>query len=112
MQIRHIPKHLLSAAAVVGFLGASGASLAAAGVAEAQAPDMPCPGNIAESLVIQGCLPSTSPPADELDLRGPDEVPKLYGIPCTGANTGTCIGLSRLPSADAPEPDTSVRNSQ
>jgi hypothetical protein len=34
----------------------------------------------------------------------------LYGIPCTGKNTGRCISLSRLQTATAPVPDTTVRS--
>ncbi len=111
MRLRHRSTHFLPAAALASFIGCAGASLATAATAQAQVPDMPCPGNVSESLVIQGCLPSVDPPADGLDLRGPNQVPKVDGIPCTGSNTGTCIGLSRLPSAEAPEPDTTVRQS-
>jgi len=112
MKTRQSPKRRLSVAALMSFACVTGASLATAANAAAQVPDMPCPGNVAESLVIQGCLPSTQPPADELDTRGPNQVPKVHGIPCTGSDTGTCIGLSRLPSAEAPEPDTSVQQSR
>jgi hypothetical protein len=109
MQRRVSSHRLVSAAAFLGLISsASGFAVATATVAGA---DAPCPGNETQSVVVQGCLPSTQPPADDLDLRGPDEVPTINGIPCTGSNTGTCIGLSRLPSADAPEPDTSVHQS-
>ncbi len=113
MNLRHLSQRLIPAAACLSIAGgAFGAAAAAASPAGANVSDMPCPGNVAESLVIQGCLPSTDPPADSLDMRGPDQVPKLRGIPCTGSNSGTCIGLSRLPSADAAEPDTTVRHSR
>ena len=111
MRIQTMSKRYLPAAALMGALCASGASLATAGTAVAQT-DTPCPGNETSSVVVQGCLPSTAPSPDALDQRGPNQVPKIDGIPCTGTNTGTCIGLSRLPSADAPEPDTSVQQSR
>ncbi len=100
-------------AALFASLAASAAGFAVATAADAGAnvSDMPCPGSVTEALVIEGCLPSTDPSADSLDMRGPNQVPEVNGIPCTGSNTGTCIGLSRLPSADAPEPDTSVQHS-
>ncbi len=113
MNLQHLSKRLIPAAACLsigaGALGRRDRRGLAGG--RHRSSDMPCPGNVAESLVIQGCLPGTEPPADSLDMRGPDEVPKVNGIPCTGDDTGTCIGLSQLPSADVPEPDTSVRHS-
>ena len=113
MNLRISSTRLVPAAALVSFAATTfGLAVATAAEAGAQVPDMPCPGNVSEALVIQGCLPSTNLPNESLDMRGPDEVPKINGIPCTGSNTGTCIGLSRLPSADAPEPDTSVQQSR
>lgn len=112
MFLQHLTKRLVPAAACVGIgAGALGVATAMASPAGADVSDLPCPGNVAESLVIQGCLPGTEPPSDRLDLRGPNQVPEINGIPCTGDDTGTCIGLSRMPSADVPEPDTSVRHS-
>ncbi|RDH74206.1 intersectin-EH binding protein Ibp1 [Mycolicibacterium moriokaense] len=110
MDFRLITKQFVPAAACLGFVG-FGAAVAAAGPAQAAVPSLPCPGNVSGSVVVQGCLPSTNASADALEMRGPNQVPKVKGIPCTGSNTGTCIGLSRLPSADAPQPDTSVRHS-
>jgi hypothetical protein len=112
VKLRHLSTRLVPAAACLSIGGgALATSIVMASPAAANSPGMPCPGNVAESLVIQGCLPSTDAPPDSLDMRGPDQVPKLDGIPCTGSNTGTCIGLSRLPSADVTQPDTSVRHS-
>lgn len=76
----------------------------AAPVAYAESPvsgDDPlvCPKTITGGIYIAGCLPSVNPPASTVDIRGPNQVPLLYGIPCTGTNFGKCIGLSRLPSA-------------
>lgn len=58
-----------------------------------------CPNTITGGIYIAGCLPSVNPPASKIDQRGLNQVPLLYGIPCTGSNFGKCIGLSRLPSA-------------
>jgi hypothetical protein len=110
MNFRLMTKQFVPAAACLGFVGFA-AAVTAAGPAQAATPSLPCPGNVAASVVVQGCLPSTQAPADSLDTRGPNQVPKVRGIPCTGSNIGTCIGLSRLPSPDVPQPDTSVRHS-
>lgn len=42
---------------------------------------------------------------------GPNQLPKINGIPCDGTNSGTCIGLSRQPNVAVPEPDTNVSQS-
>jgi hypothetical protein len=55
-----------------------------------------CPNALTEEIFVAGCLPSVSPPESAVDLRGTGELPTLYGIPCTGSNSGQCIGLSRL----------------
>lgn len=58
-----------------------------------------CPQTITGGIYIAGCLPSVRPPVNRVDDRGRDQVPLLYGVPCTGSNIGKCIGLSRLPTA-------------
>ncbi len=69
-------------------------------------------------IYFDGCLPSIDPPQAQVNQRGPDELPEIRGVPCDGTNSGTCIGLSRLPGgmpvqpdAVAPQPDTQVRSS-
>ncbi|BBX08226.1 hypothetical protein [Mycolicibacterium aichiense] len=102
---------LFAAAAIPAAVGQS-ASPAADPIAD------PCPTSETTQIYFDGCLPSIDSPSPEVNLRGPDQLPEIRGIPCDGSNTGTCIGLSQLPggtpaqpNATADQPDTQVRSS-
>jgi hypothetical protein len=92
----------LVAAFAVPSAGSSGASVTA------------CPAGESEDLFTGECTPemvpnqpggvSYSTPGDSSSL------PEINGVPCTGANTGTCIGLSeeQVPNV---EPHSSISSS-
>lgn len=78
----------------------------------------PCPTNEVSQIYFDGCLPSIDPPQEQVNQRGPNQLPEIRGIPCDGSDTGTCIGLSQLPDgtpaqpdASVPQPDTQVQSS-
>jgi hypothetical protein len=112
MQIRR-RTHRLVPAAVLGGLVASVACgvIANGGGGSTQPVAQTCPSSITEDIFPSGCIPSVKPPPGAVDLRGPGELPTLYGIPCKGNNSGTCIGLSQLPTAMAPRPGVIIRTS-
>lgn len=97
---------------MIGGLVAAAALPAALGVASATSASPatpladPCPTNEVTQIYFDGCLPSIDPPQGEVNVRGPDELPEIRGIPCDGSNTGTCIGLSRLPGGTPAQPDS------
>ncbi|BBZ77888.1 hypothetical protein MANY_32250 [Mycolicibacterium anyangense] len=73
------------------------------------------PGEVVNTEGI-GCLPA--PPQDnppgEVAFSTPGDnnsVPEVQGIPCTGANTGQCIGLQEEQGAPAVEPHSSISSS-
>jgi hypothetical protein len=72
-----------------------------------------CPSGEEEDLYTGSCLPHTVPnsPASPFSaIPGNPDLPAINGIPCTGHNSGQCIGLSE----DAPQfqqPQTSVSSS-
>lgn len=79
------------------------------------APATSCPAGEEEDLFSGACLPHTVPnsptggsPASALgSIPGNPDLPSVDGIPCTGANTGECIGLQE----DSPQfvkPPTSI----
>jgi len=80
------------------------------------APAASCPAGEEEDLYTGSCLPHTVPnspsnngfPASSLgSVPGNPSLPQVDGIPCTGNNTGECIGLQE----NAPrfvQPPTSV----
>ncbi|ULE34387.1 hypothetical protein [Mycobacterium sp. IDR2000157661] len=86
-------RQIVFAVAFVGLLG--GGSAAAVAAQPNQAPQgvaQICPNSMTDSIWIAGCLPSIDPPPQYVDERGPDQLPALYGIPCSGND---CLGLSR-----------------
>ncbi|MCV7217336.1 intersectin-EH binding protein Ibp1 [Mycobacterium crocinum] len=108
--------------AVAGGLMSAAAVLPAAIGLSFQSPIAPsadpCPTNEVTQIYFDGCLPSIDAPQAQVNVRGPNELPEIRGIPCDGSNTGTCIGLSELPGGTpaqqevtAPQPDTQVRSS-
>ncbi len=72
-----------------------------------------CPSGEEEDLYTGSCLPHTVPnsPASPFSaIPGNPDLPAINGIPCTGRNSGECIGLSE----DAPQfeqPHSSVSSS-
>lgn len=83
------------------------------------APAASCPSGEEEDLYSAACLPHTVPnsptggsPASPLGtISGNPDLPAVDGIPCTGENTGQCIGLQE----DAPasvQPPTSIDGGQ
>jgi len=80
------------------------------------APAASCPAGEEEDLYSGACLPHTVPnspsnsgfPASSVgSIPGNPSLPEVSGIPCTGGNTGECIGLQE----NAPkfvQPPTSI----
>jgi len=67
-----------------------------------------CPTGEEEDTFTGVCLPHTVPNSPTLStpLGNPD-IPEIDGIPCTGRNSGQCIGLSEDAPAYVP-PTSSV----
>lgn len=72
-----------------------------------------CPSGEEEDMFTGSCLPHTVPnsPASPFSaIPGNPDLPAINGIPCTGHNSGECIGLAE----DAPQfeqPQSSVSSS-
>ncbi|MFG1933018.1 intersectin-EH binding protein Ibp1 [Mycobacterium sp. NPDC048908] len=49
------------------------------------------PGYVTEET--SGACVMSAPPAQESAIPGNPALPEVDGVPCTGANTGECIGL-------------------
>lgn len=56
-----------------------------------------CPAGETEDAFTDVCTPDLVPNSPEI-AQSPGGLPSVDGIPCTGANSGQCIGLSE----DAP----------
>jgi hypothetical protein len=67
-----------------------------------------CPSGESEDLFTDMCVPDIVP---NTAMQG--GLPEIAGIPCTGANSGQCIGLSEEQQAEGPAavPHSSVSSS-
>ena len=75
-------------------------------VPSASVPLAQCPGGEEEDLYTGVCVPHTVPNSNATfsSIPGNPNLPAVEGIPCTGANTGECIGLSEEEQAMGPQP--------
>jgi hypothetical protein len=84
-----------------GFALAVAAAPAVAAFTVPAAPATPvaaCPAGEEEDLYTSMCVPHTVPSSPFTTPAGNPDIPEIDGIPCTGRNTGQCIGLAE----DAP----------
>lgn len=72
-----------------------------------------CPGGESEDTFTGTCVPELVPNSPEVGQTSPGGVPTVGGIPCTGANTGECIGLGEEEQSEGPQavPKSSVGSS-
>ena len=63
-----------------------------------------CPGGESEDTFTGECVPDLVPNSPEVGMTSPGGLPEIDNIPCTGANTGECIGLSEEQQAQGPMP--------
>jgi hypothetical protein len=97
------PRRLLLAG---GFAVAIAAAPAAAIVAvSSSAPAIAaCPGGESEDTFTGACVPDLVPNSPEFGQTSPGGLPEIDNIPCTGANSGQCIGLAEEQQAEGPQP--------
>jgi hypothetical protein len=71
-----------------------------------------CPNGESEDVYTGVCTPEMVPNSPELQ-SSPGGLPSIDGIPCTGGNSGQCIGLSEEQQAAGPiaVPHSSVSSS-
>jgi hypothetical protein len=99
------PRRLLLA---VGFAIAIAAAPAVAVVAVSadSAPTIAaCAGGESEDTFTGVCVPDLVPNSPEIGQTSPGGLPEVDNIPCTGANSGQCIGLSEEEQAEGPQPE-------
>jgi len=107
------PRPILAAGLTLAALSVPFAAVSGTPAASAQTQ---CPPGEAVDTFTAVCLPylvPNSPSAGVTSIPGNPSLPAVDGIPCTGANTGECIGLSEEQQAagPAPVPRSSVSSS-
>jgi hypothetical protein len=63
-----------------------------------------CPGGESEDTFTGVCVPDLVPNSPEVGVTSTGGLPEVDNIPCTGANSGQCIGLSEEEQAQGPMP--------
>jgi hypothetical protein len=63
-----------------------------------------CPGGESEDTFTGECTPDLVPNSPEVGSTSPGGLPEVDNVPCTGANSGQCIGLSEEEQAAGPQP--------
>jgi hypothetical protein len=74
-----------------------------------------CPAGESEDLYTTTCTPDLVPnsPSPMSAIPGNPDLPSISGIPCSGNNSGECIGLAEQQQAQTPlvQPHTRVSSS-
>jgi hypothetical protein len=63
-----------------------------------------CPSGESEDTFTGECTPDLVPNSPEVGVTSPGGLPEVDNIPCTGGNSGQCIGLSEEEQAAGPQP--------
>jgi hypothetical protein len=65
-----------------------------------------CPGGEEEDQFTGTCIPHTVPNSGSTfsSIPGNPDIPAVSGVPCTGRNSGECIGLAEESEAMGPQP--------
>jgi len=61
------------------------------------------------------CMASAQDGSGDISYSTPGDhnsVPEVQGIPCTGSNTGECIGLQNIQDAPSVEPTSTLEGAQ
>ena len=62
-----------------------------------------CPNGESEDIYTNECVPDLVPNSPEMQTSS-GGLPEVQGIPCTGANSGQCIGLGEEQQSEGPMP--------
>jgi hypothetical protein len=85
---------------------AAAPAIAVVTVPSASVPVAQCPGGEEEDIYTGVCVPHTVPNsgASFSSIPGNPDLPAVDGVPCTGHNSGQCIGLAEESESMGPQP--------
>jgi hypothetical protein len=83
---------------------AAAPAIAVVTVPSASVPLAQCPAGEEEDTFTGVCIPHTVPNSPLSSIPGNPDLPSVEGVPCTGHNSGQCIGLSEEEEAMGPQP--------
>ena len=94
---------------------AAAPAIAVVTIPSASVPLAQCPSGEEEDLFTGACVPHTVPNsgASFSGIPGNPDLPSIDGVPCTGHNSGQCIGLAEEAQdlGPAPVPHSTVSSS-
>jgi hypothetical protein len=106
---------LLAGGFAVAIAAAPAVALLSVPAAHPSAPIAGCPNGETEDLYTDVCTPEMVPnQPGGVSYSTPgnsNSVPEVSGVPCTGHNTGECIGLSEEGSAPLVDPQSTLSSS-
>jgi hypothetical protein len=70
-----------------------------------------CPAGEKVNVATGACEPGTSGEISQSTPGDNNSVPEVNGIPCTGADTGKCIGLQEVQQPPVVEPHSTISSS-
>ena len=97
---------ILAGGFVVAVAAAPAIAVFAVPTAGTSSPVAQCPAGEEEDIYTGVCVPHTVPNAGSpfQSIPGNPSLPSIMGIPCTGHNSGQCIGLAEEQQAMGPQP--------
>jgi hypothetical protein len=106
MAIMHLPTRrlILAGGFAVAIAAAPAVAMIAVPSSGGTAPTVSaCAGGETEDQFTNVCVPDLVPNSPDFSSTSPvGGLPEVSGIPCTGHNSGECIGLSEEQQAEAP----------
>jgi len=94
---------------------AAAPAIAVVTIPSASVPLAQCPSGEEEDLFTGACVPHTVPNSGAAfsSIPGNPDLPSIDGVPCTGHNSGQCIGLAEEAQdlGPAPVPHSTVSSS-
>ncbi|MDX1885586.1 intersectin-EH binding protein Ibp1 [Mycolicibacterium sp. 120270] len=107
MSVFQVQARRLLLAAGIGLAAVGGPALAVTAM-PASTPLAECTGGEEADVYTTTCVPMLVPNSPDDDgfttnAANPD-IPEIDGIPCTGRDSGTCIGLAEEQQAMGPQP--------
>ena len=105
---------LLAGGFAVAIAAAPAVAILTVSPADSTSP-LACPSGETEDLYTDNCIPEMSPnQPGGISYSTPGDsqsVPEVQGVPCTGRNSGECIGLEEEQGAPIVEPHSELSSS-
>jgi hypothetical protein len=108
-----LPARLILAGGFAAAIAVAPAVAVVAGAINSAPTIAACTGGESEDTFTGACVPDLVPNSPEVGQTSPGGLPEVDNIPCTGGNSGQCIGLSEEEQSEGPMavPHSSVSSS-